>query len=399
MRRMKRMNFRIWLMACLSLLFLVSCENEPDVIPTTPKRTVLVYMAADNNLTRFALEDMDEMKEGMRQMNGELKLLVYVDTGTSARLVELKKENGNVVEDVVREYGDRNSAGTEETREVFNDVFSNPSFAAESYGLVYWSHADGWVPFGSSRQTRWIGQDTGDGDNRMNISDFVSILEEAPHFSFIMFDACFMSSVEVAYELRRYTDFYIGSPTENPGPGAPYDLITPLMANDNASEDMALAYFEHYKAKYNGGSGISNSNWTGGTSICVMRTSALEQLASVTSQVLPEDSVDSEALTNLVFDYDKRPRSSSSYIGYFDFKQLMQNVADETSFTVWEQAFEAAIAYWNTTDKNYSQVAGMFSMEGTNGITHYIPDGNETRTTAYRSTSWYQDAGLAKLGW
>ena len=76
-------------MACLSLLFLVSCENEPDVIPTTPKRTVLVYMAADNNLTRFALEDMDEMKEGMRQMNGELKLLVYVDSGSSARCVDL----------------------------------------------------------------------------------------------------------------------------------------------------------------------------------------------------------------------------------------------------------------------------------------------------------------------
>ena len=395
---MKRMNFRIWFMACLSLLFLASCEDEPDVVQT-PKRTVLVYIAADNNLAHFALEDMDEMKEGMRQVNGELKLLVYIDSGSSARLVELRKEGQNVVEDVVREYGDRNSAGTDETREVFNDVFSNPSFAAESYGLVYWSHADGWAPFGRSRQTRWIGQDTGDGDHRMNISDFVSILEEAPHFNFIMFDACFMSSVEVAYELRSYTDYYIGSPTENPGPGAPYELITPLMANDNAATDMAAAYFKHYEDKYNEGIGISNSNWTGGTSICVMRTAALEQLASVTSQVLPEGGVDSETLTNLVFDYDQRPRESSSYIGYFDFKQLMQQITDENSLAVWEQAFEAAIAYWNKTGKNYSQVVGMFSMEGTNGITHYIPNGNETRATAYRSTAWYQDAGLSKLGW
>ena len=304
-----------------------------------------------------------------------------------------------MLENVVREYGERNSAGTEETREVFNDVFSNSAYAAESYGLVYWSHADGWAPYGQSRQTRWIGQDTGDGDNRMNISDFVSILEKSPHFSFIMFDSCFMSSVEVAYELRRYTDYYIGSPTENPGPGAPYDLITPLMAGDNAAVDMASVYFKHYEDKYNGGINISNSNWTGGTSICVMRTSALEALASATAQALPEEKVDGDALSRLVFDYDQRSAYTSSYIGYFDFKQLMGELTDEASFDGWEQAFEDAIAYWVTTEKNYSQVVGMFSMEGTHGVTHYIPNDNESHLNAYRSTSWYQDAGLAKLGW
>ena len=397
MRPMK-LNLRLLLGACLAFFFLASCEDEPEIVKT-PKRTVLVYIAADNNLAHFALDDMDEMKEGLLQVNGELKLLVYVDTGSSARLVELKKESRNVVENVVREYGDRNSTGTEETREVFRDVFSNPAFAAESYGLIYWSHADGWAPYGSTRQTRWIGQDTGDGDYRMNISDFVSILKEAPHFSFIMFDACFMSSVEVAYELRSYTDYYIGSPTENPGPGAPYDLITPLMAGENAAVDMASAYFEHYNAKYNGGINISNKNWTGGTSICVMRTSALKQLASVTAQVLPETLADNERLSATVFDYDQRPPSSTYYIGYFDFKQLVQALADETSLVEWEHAFDEVIAFWKTTDKNYSQVAHMFSMEGTNGITHYIPNSNDTYALAYRSTAWYQDAGLAKLGW
>ena len=395
---MKNVSFRILLLACLSIFFMASCEDDPEPL-VTPKRTVLVYMAADNNLAHFAYDDVDEMKEGMAATNGELRLLVYMDTGTSARLMELKKENGNVVEDVVREYGDRNSAGTEETREVFNDVFSNPTYAAESYGLIYWSHADGWAPYGKRRQTRWVGQDTGDGDNRMNISDFVSVLEEAPHFNFIMFDACFMSSVEVAYELRSYTDYYIGSPTENPGPGAPYDLITPLMAGENAAVDMASAYFEHYNAKYNGGINISNKNWTGGTSICVMRTSALKQLASVTAQVLPETLADNERLSATVFDYDQRPPSSTYYIGYFDFKQLVQALADETSLVEWEHAFDEAIAFWKTTDKNYSQVAHMFSMEGTNGITHYIPNSNDTYALAYRSTAWYQDAGLAKLGW
>ena len=60
-----------------------------------------------------------------------------------------------------------------------------------------------------------------DGNRYMNISDLVTILsaDAVPHFDFVLFDACFMQSIEVAYALRNFTDYYIGSPTEIPGPG------------------------------------------------------------------------------------------------------------------------------------------------------------------------------------
>ncbi|WP_288910666.1 clostripain-related cysteine peptidase [uncultured Bacteroides sp.] len=357
-----------------------------------------MYIAGDNSLSSFAFKDLAEMKLGMQEADATaLHLLVYLDTGDSPRLVELKKSGDTVVEEVVREYEDRNSCGLEETRDVFDAVFSNPNFEAESYGLIYWSHADGWIPYGEA-STRWVGQDKTDGDHRMNISELVSLLKTTPHFSFIMFDACFMSSVEVAYELRNFTDYYIGSPTENPGPGAPYDKLVPLMAEDNAAVRMAQVYFASYEAIYNGGIGISNNNWTGGTSICVMRTSALQELASITAQLLPQEDVDNAELMEKVFDYD-HDGWGRDYVGYFDLEQMMQEILDEDSFATWEQAFDDAIAYWNTTAKNYSQVVGMFSMEGANGITQYIPGNNASRATAYRSMSWYQDAGLSALGW
>ena len=77
----------------------------------------------------------------------------------------------------------------------------------------------------------------------------------------------------------------------------------------------------------------------------------------------------------------------------------MEQVLDDASYATWTQAFDAAIAYWSTTPKNYSQFVGMFSMEGANGITHYIPGSSTQRDAAYRSMKWYQDAGLEKLGW
>lgn len=382
----------------LSLL-LTSCHKDDEPQTTPYKRTVLVYIVADNNgLASYAQEDLAEMKEGMAQVSdGMLHLLVYIDTGSSPRLVELKKQNGQVVEDVVRTYDDRNSVGVDETREVFADVFSNPDFLAEGYGLIYWSHGDGWIPYGQA-STRWVGQDKGDGDHRMNISELVTILQSVPHLDFLMFDACFMASVEVAYELRSFTDYYVGSPTETPGPGAPYQVLVPMMVADQAAIRMSNSYFAFYEGIYTGKTPTVDGPWTGGVSICVMRTDALEQLAALTAQLLPEEVVNIAALKAAVFDYD-HDGWGRDYVGYFDLKQLMEQVLDDASYATWTQAFDAAIAYWSTTPKNYSQFAGMFSMEGANGITHYIPGSSTQRDVAYRSLKWYQDAGLEKLGW
>lgn len=198
--------------------------------PLKSSRTVLVYVAADNTLSGFALPDFEEMKVGMAKVEDvDVNFLVYIDKGGSPQLLELKNENGTVVEKVVKTYSSRNSVGVSETQEVFAAVFSNTQYQADSYGLVYWSHGDGWLPYPLGANTRWVGQDIGNGDKRMNISEFVEILETAPHFDFILFDACFMQSVEVAYELRDYTDYCIGSPTEIPGPGASYDELVPAM--------------------------------------------------------------------------------------------------------------------------------------------------------------------------
>ena len=59
-----------------------------------------------------------------------------------------------------------------------------------------------------------------------------------------------------------------------------------------------------------------------------------------------------------------------------------------------------AVPYWETTSKNYSGYTGMFSMEGSSGVSHYIPSlSKQAAAAAFRSTDWYKSAGLSKLGW
>ena len=219
----------------------------------------------------------------------------------------------------------------------------------------------------------------------------------------IMFDACFMQSVEVAYALRQYTDYYIGSPAENPGPGAPYDKIMPYMFQEGAAAKIASEYFAVYQDKYDKGNGISNSNWTGGTAVCVLKSSELENLASATRTALAGVTTDGGTLRRQVFDCDRR-RSyySSLYVGYFDFVEMMEALVEDTSvLNDWKQAFRAALGYWATTPMIYSAVDGMFSMERSHGVTHYIPSLEESpgAAKAYRSMAWYSAAGLSRIGW
>ena len=84
-------------------LFMSACRGD-DPIPDPPvdgKRTVLVYMAADNSinpLASFTDGDLEELKAGMASIDNtsDMHLLVYIDTGFP-RLIEIENKGGTVV--------------------------------------------------------------------------------------------------------------------------------------------------------------------------------------------------------------------------------------------------------------------------------------------------------------
>lgn len=151
---------------------------------------------------------------------------------------------------------------------------------AEQYGLQLASHAKGWLPAsieGSSQlqrlsagagdalwrkapgavDTRWFGHDRG---RYMNITELAEAIDATGiHFDYLLFDACFMSSVEALYDLRNSADYIIASPCEVMGHGFPYDTSIPaLFTNDGANYDLTAlcrTYYDYYAGtdSYNSG--------------------------------------------------------------------------------------------------------------------------------------------------
>lgn len=388
---------------CVTAL-LCSCAQEPDIpdypvpepIPKMGARTVLAYIAADNSLSSFSTIDIEEMVEGMKKVDTrQNNLLVYVDRyRTSPQLIRICRSTANeIMLDTLVTYTDtpRNSVGVAEMKEVLTYTFD--TFPASSYGFVMWSHGEGWVP-SPSIDTRWIGQDTDNGTKKkfLNIDGLRTVLESQRHLDYVFFDACFMQSVEVAYELRHCADYFIGSPTEIPGPGAPYQEVVPaLFAKNDAATATATAYFNYYKANYKNGVGISDTNWTGGVSISVLRSDKLDALANA-SRPIPLYSIEGTSAGGVLC-YD--PFSRRNLHNYYDMEGVVRLLAlnlDESAFQQWKAAYTDAVVYAQSTERNFSGIGqSMFSMAGFTGVSIHLLNASQPFENAYYKTlDWYK---------
>lgn len=259
------------------LLLLVSCKDdknrpEPELFNTD--KTVLVYMAADNNLANYATQNIESLKEGFAKNSIDGNLVIYVDQGTPKLILLQKDENGVVVEKVMKTYSSQNSVSSAVMSSVFDDVAQ--VFPSKKYGLVLWSHGYGWVPSvkrAMAPTTRWFGVD---GGYFMDLPDLITAIKSGPHFDYILFDACFMGGVEAAYALRSCTDYLITSPAEVMGDGFPYTAIFPYLFRNTESDYIKIAstFYEHYNA-------LSGANRS--ASIGCLKTAELEGLATETS--------------------------------------------------------------------------------------------------------------------
>lgn len=396
---------------CLCLIgLLYGCRPDLDLpeppspkpVPELAKRTVLVYVMADNSLTHnspvpFALNDLDEMLEGIKAVDTEQNnLIVYMDRGIAAsEIMRICRNTDNqIIKDTIKTYqGARNSVGVKEMTDVFE--YTVDEFPAQSYGLVLWSHGDGWIPY-TNPQSRSIGQD---GNNQMNIDDLHKVLKLTPwlgRLDFLLFDACFMQSIEVAYELRDCADYFIGSPTEIPGPGAPYQTVVPALfaASDSEthapSSAIASAYYDYYKQKYKEGDvGFSNNDWTGGVSISVIQSNQLDALASATCDlsIYSQPTIDPTG----VLCYD--PLRACIY---YDMDEAVKAVVGDTpAYRSWKQLYDAVVIYKETTPQNFvtspQYYAEMISMTGFSGVSIFMPGRNNSYQSYYEKLLWYQD--------
>ena len=216
---MKLLRYNICALAVLMAL-LLSCRETPPDEPA--KHLLLVYMVGDNNLNNYTLEKIEALQRGFLASPGN-KLLIYNDSGFAPSLIEIVNKKGSNIKHHVNSYGDdTNSANPAVLARIIDEV--KTKYPAQSYGLILFSHASGWLPKGylttprSISDARTIFQDK---QSEMELPNFSAAIPDHL-FNYIVIEACYMAGIEVAYELKDKADYIVASSAEIVDPGFMY---------------------------------------------------------------------------------------------------------------------------------------------------------------------------------
>ena len=388
---------KIYLIGCaLCLLLLTGCKEEEKLQPEPVRKdmTVVVYIAAENSLSRFYHSDLAEMESVANQIPLDCNFVVYLDSSTLPAIYVMNAQQGKVT---YRTLNEEDSCNPTTFRKNIRDIVQE--FPAEHYGLVMWSHGSGWIPPAKTpgKVARTIGIDnnmnsaSSNYGTELEIPDMRKALEEVGvHWDYIFFDACFMQCVETAYELRGLTDYIIASPAEIPGLGAPYDKIMDCLTEKDTEwvTHLAEKYFEDY--------------WDNdGLVISTVKTSELDSLLQVTKKAFPDFYNNAAGFSSEgIQPYCAYTMSSVWKPEYFDMGSAMHRMLAPEDYEEWKAQMERTVITRLSTTRWVSIFSNYFSptiVDETHNalMSIFIPypkyDENTDYNTAVRKTMWYRD--------
>lgn len=401
---MKRLLY-LW----VTIAMLASCSNEiPEQEEATFNgRTILVYLVANNasdvKLDKYLKTNIVWMYQNMATDSDSCRLLVYYRPSQNDGLIA-EPSILEFISDGKGHINGRSALSTEEFSDVFGEatvlrtyietegynatdpevmaqVFRDMQTAApsNSYGLIFGSHASGWMP-ASATVSRAFGDDDGYSINISELRDVLTNSFASGNLDFILLDACMMGSVEVAYELRNVADYCIASVMETSASGFPYHRMFHYLSDTDVDYQRICTAFTDY---YQGGWGTC----------AAIDCSRLDNLADAVAGELQNHAADISTL-----DYQNiQQYGASSYRNFsFDigdfFRQLNGGTIPASIQTALDQAVIAKscipgkYSYLPEVDADRFCGIGMFFPEYT-GRTISWEDYYRT------SISWYQAVG------
>ena len=298
MRRLFAMT-RALAAAAMCAAVSISCHKDNFIDPGS-RKVFLLYAAAHNDLRDDIYANLQDLKKGYLPAAGDEDdiLLVFQriarnsstatmtsDMQTAPVLLRYYKGSaGMPAADTLKVFPKNTNAADPATlKEVLE--FVRDAFPAGSYGMMFSSHATGWLPKGyyansssyergagvssvpsglpdgavpyvapklrpGEPRTKSIGQDIVDGNAyELTVKEFAGAIPF--RLDYIIFDACLMGCIEVAYGLKDVADEVAFSPAEVLAAGFDYTKVASRLLERDEPDLKGLCsdYFEYYDTR------------------------------------------------------------------------------------------------------------------------------------------------------
>lgn len=385
------------LLVLLTPSVFLSCDNdstdEPDNNSSKYKQTVLMYMPwSGGSIYSYFLQNISSFETAIRNNKGfdGNALVVFIsESETKSHLINIKYNDGECYRDTIRSfYFDEcdytTSAGI---ASVINNAIKIAP--AKTYALAIGSHGMGWLPVGSDISTRarmsammnpnvyltrYFGHSS-DSNYQTDISTLADGIKKTDlRMEYIMFDDCYMSNIETAYELKDVTDYLIASTCEIMIDGMPYSEIGMDLLKNNY-KNICDGFYSFY----------SNYSMPCGT-IGVTDCNEVERMAEIMKEIntvypLGVESVD-----------DIQDLDGYNTTVFFDFGDYVSHLCkDEYLLNLFKTQLDRLVPYKANTETYYSMLTQQQTRIKTfSGLTVSDPTENKGLTDALSTTSWYK---------
>lgn len=273
----------------------ISESSETRAIINKKSWTIMIYIAADNDLNYFAWKNLKQME--LIGSNENINIIVQLNTpGNNTTKRYIVKKGKRILMQEQKNIQEKFNSGSYHTLINFA-AWAAHDFPADNYALILWNHGTGAIDphFGRSinpadlfylnptnnkfeidrgisyvtliyneiyRNIKTDGKrgicfdDTfksyiSNRDLEAALSEIVSKVFNGKKLSLIGFDACLMSMVEVSSICKNYTEFFIGSQELEYGAGWKYDeVLEPFNKQTLTPKEFAQHIVVSYEKAY-----------------------------------------------------------------------------------------------------------------------------------------------------
>lgn len=370
----------------------------PQRIESEERRSLLLlYSAGYNNLSSYLKSDINDIFQGWIPGTGRSAniLLIYshfpatgggYSTPTSPTLTRVScAKDGTILKDTLKVYDEGTiSASAEQLNKVLSYV--KEEFPVKTYGMIFSSHATGYLPAGYYTSPKSIGQDkVGSPGNyvsyEIELDDFAKALPM--QMEYILFDACLMGGVEVAYELKDKCHRVGFSQTEVLAEGFDYKTLTEHLLRSETPDPQAVC--EDYFQQYDIQSGINRS-----ATISMVDCSRMQTLAQTCRTLFEKYRNEIAGLSPGSVQRYYRDR----YHWFYDLEDILAKAgitAEELAQL--RESLDECIIYKASTP----EFMNAFRINTYSGLSMYLPcNGSEELDKYYRTLQWNIDTKLVE---
>ena len=365
-----------------SCLF-TSCHDDDELIDEPTEQTVIFFMPWSTNMTPYFEQNIADFETAIKGglLKNERVIVIISSTKSRANVIELRQEQG--VRDTLMFYSQPDFTQRENITTMLNDV--RAIAPACRYSLIVGCHGMGWLPVSTSRarsqyhferddvpQTRWFGGFT--SEYQIETTTLADAIGDAGmRMEYIMFDDCFMSSVEAAYDLKDVTNYLIGCPTEIMIYGFPYHLCTRHLVGTVDYAALCQTFLDFY----------SHYTTPCGT-IAVTDCRELDALAAIVREINLTQEFDYSQLADV-----QRMDGYNPPLFYDLGDYIAHLCTDGNLLNAFKRQLDVTVPHKAHTPQYYSASNGFNDIRAYSGITTSAPSHN-TRSVGQEKTKWYQ---------